>query len=574
MQNLIDWRKLTEEKPPVWEPAALTHENWPPDYAAVYRWRHQMLQHLASDPKLLTAARAYYSLRPAEFIMHWMDTYDPRRNGSKWIPFIFFAKQADYITFLHQLRQEQESGLCEKARDMGVTWLSSGYSVWSWLFIKDDSLGWGSRKENLVDTIGDADSVFEKMRLIIQRLPSIWHPKGFSWKKHATFMKLINPENGATVTGEAGDNIGRGGRKSMYFKDESAHYERPEKIEAALGDNTNVQIDISSVNGLGNIFHKRREAGIDWSPGAVIPKGFTRVFVMDWSDHPAKTQEWYNARKAKYEREGMSHVFAQEVDRNYSAAISNTVIPYEWIQAAVDAHLDIPYFADACCNMPDIHIAGLDVADDGADRNALTRRQWVIWRHAEEWGERDPGVSARRALMHCRDFKGRIKVMYDSIGIGAGVKTEYNRLTQDDEIVRAADMPFIPWNAGAAVLNPYDRIIADDDESLTNKDFYANLKAQAWWAMRARFFKTWKARTDGAVYPVDELISLDSNMPLLEQLKKELAQPTRGQSGQLKALINKKPEGTKSPNLADAGVMMYFPIPDDYSQIIVGNYGH
>jgi hypothetical protein len=60
----------------------------------------------------------------------------------------------------------------------------------------------------------------------------------------------------STATGEAGDNIGRGGRTLGYFKDESAHYEHRDLIEAALGDNTNVQIDISSVNGLGNVFHR------------------------------------------------------------------------------------------------------------------------------------------------------------------------------------------------------------------------------------------------------------------------------------------------------------------------------
>src|SRR5690606_18584010 len=133
--------------------------------------------------------------------------------------------------------------------------------------------------------------------------------------------KLANNDNGATITGESGDNIGRGGRKSRYFKDESAHYERPELIEAALGDNTDVQIDISSVNGLGNVFHRRREAGVLWEPGAKIEPGMTRVFIFDWRDHPEKTQEWYDRRKARAEREGMQHIFAQEVDRNYSAAV-------------------------------------------------------------------------------------------------------------------------------------------------------------------------------------------------------------------------------------------------------------
>ena len=581
MMDLIGWRETLIEAPFRWEPVALTHEQWPPDYAAVYRWRHAMLAKLLHSPYLQATAKVWYSTRPAEFIMHWMDTYDPRKTadhenpllrGSKWMPFVFFSKQYDFITFLHELRQDGQNGLVEKSRDMGATWLASAYSSWSWLFVDDDSIGWGSRKEDLVDTLGDPDSLFEKMRLLLKRLPMFWLPDGFVTKKHATYMKLINPANGSTVTGEAGDNIGRGGRKSMYFKDEAAHYERPEKIEAALGDNTNVQVDISSVNGLGNVFHKRREAGVDWKPGVKIASGFTRVFIMDWKDHPNKTQQWYDERKAKYEREGMAHVFAQEVDRNYSAAVSNTVIPYEWIVASIDAHLRVPYLRCNPKDIPNRWTGGLDVADGGIDRNALAKRQWIILRDVEEWGERDPGVTARRAIVGCRMHKG-MKVQYDCIGVGSGVKAEYNRLTIDEKLIEPHDLPFVAWNAGASVLEPYNRIIPNDDESPSNKDFYHNIKAQAWWSLRARFYKTWKAITEGAVYPAEEMISLDSTMLLLEQLCKELAQPTTGQSGTLKTMINKQPDGMRSPNLADSVVMAFFPIPDDYGAIIVGNYG-
>lgn len=573
MLNLDNWRDNLKASGQLIEPlrpVPLSHQQWPPNYRAVYAWRTRQLDAFKRDPKLLRAAKAYYSTRPAEFIMHWCDTYDPRLQGNKWIPFVFFEKQAEFIEFLHTCRLQNENGLTEKCRDVGATWLSCGYSVWSWLFIANDAIGWGSRKQDLVDKLGDPDSIFEKMRLIIRRLPRIWLPDAFNPSEHATFMKLINPSNGSVVAGEAGDNIGRGGRKSMYFKDESAHYERPEKIEAALGDNTNVQIDISSVNGLGNVFHRRREAGQDWR---TAQPGFTRVFVFGWQDHPAKDQKWYETRRAKFEREGMSHIFAQEVDRNYSAAVQNTLIPYEWIKAAIDAHLRVPYLRRQPKDLPDVWTAGLDVADEGADRNALAIRQWIIWRHVEEWGERDPGVTARRAIVACRPYRNKIAVQYDSIGVGAGVKTEYNRLTQDECLITPSELPFVPWNAGAAVLYPYARIIPDDDESLTNKDFFANIKAQAWWSMRTRFYKTFKAVTEGAIYPADELISLDSSMALLDQLCKELAQPTRGTSSALKTLIEKKPDGMKSPNLADAGVMAFFPIPTDGGAVIVGSYG-
>ncbi len=578
---IIDWRgdaAIDVVKP--WKPEPLDHKHWPPDYKRVYAWRLRQLKLLRSDPLMLRSAKVYYASRPNEFIMHWMDTYDPRRSGNKWVPFVFFVRQNQFIDFLQSCVEDKENGLTEKCRDAGATWLCCGYSVHSWLFIANDAIGWGSRKQELVDKIGDASSIFEKMRLIVNRLPDIWRPKGLKPRDHMTFMKLINPENGSVITGETGDNIGRGGRTRIYFKDESAHYERPEKIEAALGDNTNVQIDISSVNGLGNVFHRRREAGIDWSPNAMnLKPGYTRVFVIDWRDHPEKTQKWYDQRKAKYEREGMLHVFAQEVDRNYSAAVSNTIIPYEWIVACVDAHLKIKWMDDKGGvhfgfpdnHIPDVWIAGLDVADGGIDRNGLALRQWIVLRDVEEWGERDAGVTTRRTIARVRHHKG-IRVEYDCIGIGATVKAEYNRLV-DEKIIVPHEVKLVPWNAGAAVVDPFYRIIPNDDDSPMNKDFYGNMKAQAWWSLRSRFYKTFKNLTEGVIYPIGDLISLDSKMPLLHQLMKELAQPTRGESSSLRMIVDKKPDGMKSPNLGDATVQAFFPVDENKGQAILGGYG-
>lgn len=584
MRKLTEWRADTgqDTKPAVWRPRPLDRDQWPPDYPAVYRWRTRVLRELAADAGKLRSAKAYYSHHPGEFIMDWLDTYDPRKSptnsnpalrGDKWMPFVFFKRQIEVIQFFESCSHDQENGLVEKCRDFGLTWLACGYSVWRWLFIKNDAIGWGSRKESLVDKPGDPDSIFEKIRLMLKRMPKIWMPEGFSWGRHSTFMKLLNPENGAIIAGEAGDNIGRGGRRSIYMLDEAAHCERAEKIEAALGDNTNVRIDISSVNGVGNVFHRRRENGVVWTPNERIDPGFVRVFIADWRDHPLKTQDWYDKRKARYEREGMAHIFAQEVDRNYAAAVSNVVIPYEWIEAAVNAHVDIKYIADEVPNHLNEWYAGLDVADEGNDRNALTLREWIIWRSVDEWGERDPGLTARKAILACREHSGHIVCMYDCIGVGAGVKTEYNRLTTDEGVINANQIPFIPWNAGASVTDPYERIIPDDNESLQNKDFFDNLKAQAWWSLRTRFYKTFKARTEGAVYPVNELISIDGSMRLLEQLKKELAQPTVGHSSRLKLLIEKKPDGMRSPNLADSGVLAFFPVADNSNTMIIGSYG-
>lgn len=557
----------TERLVQPWRPRPLEHDEWPPDYKGVFAWRIQRIVEFRRDPAILQQANAYYSTRPVEWINHWCDTYNPRRTTDKWMPFVFFAKQRELVEFFESLRRDQESGLIEKARDMGATWVACAYCVWCLKYIPNDAIGWGSRKEALVDKLGDPDSIFEKMALIIKRLPPEMRPKATRGN-----LKIINTENGSIIAGEGGDNIGRGGRKAMYYVDEAAHVERPELIEAALGDNTNVRIDISSVNGLGNVFHRRREAGEVWYPGAVIPKGTPRVFIMDWRDHPEKTQEWYDQRKAKAEREGMQHVFAQEVDRNYSAAVENTIISYEWITAAIDAHLHIPSLAAIAQSQH--WMAGLDVADEGADKNAIALRQGFVLRHARDWGERDPGVTTRNMLADLRDRRLRgIEIQYDAIGIGSGVKSEFNRLVESGA-VDADEFVLTPWNAGGAVLRPFERVIPDDDNSPLNRDFYHNFKAQAWWSVRARFYKTWRARTYGDLYDGEELISLSSDIPVLHQLMKELAQvQSKRSTSSLRLLIDKSPAGTRSPNLADATVMCFAPAPNSGAGALqIGGY--
>ncbi|MDG4868860.1 hypothetical protein P8631_12735, partial [Guyparkeria sp. 1SP6A2] len=88
--DLFDWqyRATGDDFIKPWKPHALDHVQWPPNYKGVYAWRIETLAKLRSDPQLLASARAYYSSRPKEFIMHWCDTYDPRKNGSKWVPFV------------------------------------------------------------------------------------------------------------------------------------------------------------------------------------------------------------------------------------------------------------------------------------------------------------------------------------------------------------------------------------------------------------------------------------------------------------------------------------------------------
>lgn len=537
---------------------------WPPNYIEVYQYRAQELINYAQQPQRFKDALAYYAINPAAFISTWLDTYDPRHAGqSPWKPFVLFKRQVDLIEFFHRLVREEAGGLVEKSRDLGATWLAVGFSVWMWRFVPGSSIGWGSRKQELVDRIGDPDSIFEKIRMTIQRMAIDFRPAGFVPANHLKFMNIVNPENNASITGEVGDNIGRGGRKTAYFKDESAHYERPESIEASLTDNTNVPIDISSVFGVGTVFERKRNAGIDWVPGQPVVKGKTNVFVFDWRDHPEKDQEWYDRRRQQAEDEGLLHIFAQEVDRDYTAALEGVIIPAPWVRSAIDAHKRLGIDDSGGW------MAGLDVADEGGDTNSLVLRKGIVAKKCLEWGKHDVGETTRKTVMECAQLSSPIDVQYDCVGIGAGVKAEVNRLCKYEADVWPLGLVFVPWNAGGEVLHKDQHFVRHDKNTPLNSDLFGNLKAQAWWAARRRFELTHRAIRSKAAdssaeerrftWRAEDLISLDSSLPNLFKLVKELSQATVSMNSRLKMSVDKKPDGAKSPNNADALVMCYFP---------------
>jgi hypothetical protein len=524
---------------------------WPPDYLEEFQRRARMLG-CANTPKDRGALLVHYKHNPVDFINDWCVTYDPRKKSPepKLMPFKLFPRQEEFVHFLQDCLDDNEGGLVEKARDIGASWICCAFSVWLWTFHDGVTIGWGSRKEEYVDKKGDPKAIFPKIRQIIDNLPVWMKPQGYSEQMHGTYMKIVNPVTGSVITGEAGDNIGRGGRTTIFFKDESAHYERPELIEAALGDNTDVQVDISSVNGTNNVFYRRRMSGVEWERGKEIETGITRVFVFDWRDHPAKTQEWYDQRRAKAEREGLLHVFKQEVDRDYTGSQDKVIIPQEWIKASIDAHkkLDIKIVGQT--------IAGQDIADGGGDKNAIVIRKGILAMYGSHWGG-EAGEAAKVAVPICNKHKV-VDLYYDCIGVGSAFKTQIN--TMKEFPTWNAKLMVHKWDAGAAVKHPHLPSIKGDPDSPKNGDVYHNFKAQAWYNVRQMFYKTYRAVVHGDEFEDDDLICIDSNMEGVNQLQLELSQVKERHTQSGKVVIDKKPNGATSPNLADAFVMCYNPV--------------
>lgn len=503
---------------------------WPIDYKKYFLERIDRLQKI-EKLKLQAHAYQYYSQNPIDFIEHWCITYDARNTFSDTpttMPFILFDKQKELVnTIIYDCLANNESLLVEKSRDMGATWVCCAVSVWLWLFRNGASVGWGSMTAVKVDRVGDPDTIFEKIRKIINYLPHFLKPGAFKPWDHLTLMKCINPDNGATITGESGDDIGRGGRKLIYFKDESSHYKRPEKIEAALADNTNVQVDISSVNGAGNVFYRKRHSQS------------VRVFIMDWRDHPGKNQEWYDKRKSDATKQGIAHIFASEVDRDYHASVEGMLIPRSHADAIIDAHKKLNMDPSGA------NRAGLDVADEGGDANAFISMHGNAITRIERWYEGDTSDTAIRAYNLAVEMQCG-KIIFDRIGVGAGVRAYFNKIENKQK------MYFVPYSAGSKKIRHPKKYYTS---GIRNIDMFENVKAQDFWFLKMCCMNTYNA-INGKSYDESMVISVSSEFELTNDLINEISNVKEMRTKEGKIIIESKKDlkkrGVQSHNLADS----------------------
>lgn len=380
-----------------------------PDYGAVYAVRSQRLAKIRSEPGLLEGLKAYYADHPADFIHDWGMTFDPRNAEvglPTTVPFLLFPKQREFIDYLYRKWRAREDGLAEKSRDMGVSWLCVAFAVWMFLFHKGTVVGFGSRKEEYVDRIGDPKSLFWKVRQFVELLPKEFRPNGWDTKTCAPFMRIQNPENGATIVGEAGDNIGRGNRTSIYFKDESAFYEHPDLIDAALSQTSNCKIDVSTPNGAGNPFYRKRKGGR------------IEVFTFHWKDDPRKGQDWYE----KQRRDLDPVILAQEVDIDYEASVTDAFIPSALVDAAMSSG---PADVEALGPVK----WGLDVARFGDDKSCLTKRRGRVVYKQHDWQGIDTMALSAEVWAQARVEKPA-QIAVDVIGVGAGVCDRLKELAE------------------------------------------------------------------------------------------------------------------------------------------------
>lgn len=299
---------------------------------------------------------------------------------------------------------------------------------------------------------------------------------------------------------------------------------------------------------------KNAEIWISFNPKNILDDTYQRFIVhppkdsivlkanYDINPHFADTPLLADMLECKERDEDLyRHIWLGEPVADSELAI----IKPSWIEAAIDAHEKLGFSAAGR------RILGFDVADEGDDANATVLRHGSVVTDMQQWRGQDVIYSADKVYLYAQE-QDIDRIVYDNIGVGAGVKAQFRR--------KSGKVQTLGFNAGGAVYKP-DAKYTDDKK---NRDMFANIKAQAWWMVRDRFYKTWRAVHHGDNYPEDQLISLSSNLHELEYLTAELSRPQvdYDQNGRVKAESKKdmKKRGIPSPNRADALVMAFAPV--------------
>jgi hypothetical protein len=449
----------------------------------------------------------------------------------------------EWVDFVLGCWRDREYGLTEKSRDCGISTLAMALACTLCIFEQEMAVGLGSVTEIKIDRSGDPDTLFYKARVFMQNLPHEFRA-GWELDKNSAHLRMSWPGSGSSLTGEAGDGIGRGGRKSIYFVDESAHLERPHLIDASLASNTNCRQDISSVAGMANPFAKKRH------------EGKIRVFTFSYLHDPRKGPGYLDDMKKKLDTVTLN----QEVLMNYAASAKGAVIPHEWVQAAIGAREKLGLGEPTGAKR-----GALDVADEGTDLNAFAGRHGVHLQHLVQWSGKGSDIfeTVEATFGLCLEG-GYTDFDYDADGLGAGVRGDariINKARTDEGLPVIQDTPF---RGSAAVVNPEDEQVPERK----NKDFFSNLKAQSWWHLRFLFQETFRAvnniNQDKEPYDPDKIITIDPFLEKLAELTMELAQPTYKLNTAGKIVIDKTPDGMRSPNLADAVMICYNPQGRDF----------
>lgn len=230
-----------------------------------------------------------------------------------------------------------------------------------------------------------------------------------------------------------------------------------------------------------------------------------------------------------------AHIWLGEPD---DEAGVQKVLPYSWLQQCVEAY---PLWAESGRTY-----VGLDVADSdgGGDKNAVAVRRGAALLHAEAWPSSDQGATTRKADTLCREHNATA-LYYDHQGVGAGVKTYLDIITDREYIARG-----IGFGEGVAGRD------SQYQHGTTNGEFFSRRNAQLAWTLRGRANNT-RRLLRGEDVSLDKCLFISPDIPRLEGILAQMSQPIRKEDIAGRIVVDKAPDDAPSPDIYDAVALAF-----------------
>ena len=253
---------------------------------------------------------------PVYFMKKYCQIQHPTRGR---IPFHLYPFQETSLDNLSL----HDYNIILKSRQLGISTLSAGYSLWLMLFQEDKNVLVIATKQEV------AKNLVTKVREMHNYLPS-WL-KGTTVEDNKLSLRFKNGSQIKAVS-SSGD-AGRSEALSLLVIDEAAFIDKIDEIWASAQQTLATggkAIILSTPNGTGNFFHKT------WVAAEEGRNKFNTI-RLHWSLHPERDQVWRN------EQEQLLGVkmAAQECDCDFISS-GNTVIEGQTVQWYKDTYMQNP----------------------------------------------------------------------------------------------------------------------------------------------------------------------------------------------------------------------------------------
>lgn len=278
------------------------------------------------------------------------------------------------------------------------------------------------------------------------------------------------------------------------------------------------------------------------------------IVKMNHSDNPWVEDSGLEAERL-HDMENLPAASYRHIwEGDFNDHVDNALIPSEWFNAAIDAHIKLGFKPQGA------KVAAHDPSDQGADAKGYAMRQGSVVTCVKEIDNCDAYQGCDVALGWAFSDQADYFV-WDADGLGATLRQHISNLSSGKKT--ALQM----FRGSEGVDNP-DTMYSFDNKGIPirnpakNQDVFKNKRAQYYWALRDRFYATYRAVTRGEYVDPDCMISLDSSgIDNIDALRSEVCRiPLKNNNNgyiQVMSKIEMKALKIPSPNMADALMMAF-----------------